>query len=134
MLDTPQITETAAQLAAVIPVTVPRAEMGTVMGPGITALQAALAAQGIATAGPGSPSAESPTGPLCCTRVFESVLGGSYVRLEARWRFGAGAADAAGECADLHPKGGGYEEIALFGAGEDGRIAFWSFTSDGKRS
>src|SRR5262249_20970146 len=23
---------------------------------------------------------------------------------------------------------------ALFGAGEDGRIAFWSFTSDGKRS
>jgi hypothetical protein len=81
-----------------------------------------------------SATAESPMGPLCCTRLFESVLGGSYVRLEARWRFGAGAADAEGECPDLRPKGGGYEEIALFGAGEDGRIAFWSFTSDGKRS
>jgi hypothetical protein len=28
----------------------------------------------------------------------------------------------------------GCEEIALFGAGEDGGIAFWSFISDGKRS
>ncbi len=70
-------------------------------------------------------SGESPMGPVRCTRVFERVLGGSYVRLEALWKFGAAAAD---------PKAGGYGEIALFGAGEDGRVAFWSFTSDGKRS
>jgi hypothetical protein len=82
-----------------------------------------------------SATADSPMGPLSCTRVFESVLGGSYVRLEARWRFGAGAAAAAGEqpCAQP-PAGGGYEEMALFGAGDDGQVAFWSFTSDGKRS
>jgi hypothetical protein len=80
-------------------------------------------------------SAESPMGPLRCTRVFQTVLGGSYVRLEARWHFGAAPAEAGGECPDTPPKaGGGYEEIALFGAGEDGRVAFWSFTSDGKRS
>jgi len=80
-------------------------------------------------------AAESPMGPLCCTRVFESVLGGSCVRLEARWQFGGGAADGAGECPELrHKSGRGYEEIALFGAAEDGQLAFWSFTSDGKRS
>src|SRR5262249_27718748 len=82
-----------------------------------------------------SAAAESPMGPLQCTRAFESVLGDSYVRLEARWRFGAGAAKAAADCSDTQPKTGrGYEEIALFGAGADGRLAFWSFTSDGKRS
>jgi hypothetical protein len=82
-----------------------------------------------------SATAESPMGPLCCTRVFESVLGGSYVRLEARWQFGGGAADGAGEWPDVQAKAGrGYEEIALFGAAEDGQLAFWSFTSDGKRS
>jgi hypothetical protein len=27
-----------------------------------------------------------------------------------------------------------YEETALFGAGDGGQVAFWSFTSDGKRS
>jgi hypothetical protein len=67
--------------------------------------------------------------------VFESVLGGSYVRLEVRWQFGGGAADGAAECPDVRAKAGrGYEEIALFGATEDGQLAFWSFTSDGKRS
>jgi hypothetical protein len=80
-----------------------------------------------------SATAESPMGPLCCTRVFESVLGDSYVRLEARWKFGGGAADGAGP--DVRAKAGrGYEEIALFGPAEDGQLAFWSFTSDGKRS
>lgn len=81
-----------------------------------------------------SAAAESPMGPLRCTRVFEAVLGGSYVRLEARWQFGAAQPQEAGEPPDGAPKPGGYEEIALFGPGEGGRIAFWSFTSDGKRS
>ncbi len=39
MLETLHITETVAQLTAVIPVTVPRAEIGEVMGPGITELK-----------------------------------------------------------------------------------------------
>src|SRR4051794_40819519 len=40
-----------------------------------------------------------------------------------------------GECPDGPAKpGGGYEEIALFGAGAGGGVAFWSFTSDGKRN
>jgi hypothetical protein len=76
-----------------------------------------------------SAAADSPMGPLRCTRVFESVLGGSYVRLDARWQFGAAPSDASSA-----KPGRGYEEIALFGAGEDGGVTFWSFTSDGKRS
>jgi hypothetical protein len=66
--------------------------------------------------------ADTPMGPVRCTRVLESVLDGHYLRLTARWEFG--------------PKGGGsvYEEIALIGAGEGGQVGFWSFTSDGKRS
>jgi hypothetical protein len=83
-----------------------------------------------------SASGDSPMGPLRCTRVFERVLGGSYVRLEARWLFGAAAAAAAPPAGGEGnpPKPGGYEEFALFGAGEDGKVTFWSFTSDGKRS
>lgn len=52
MIDTPQITHSAAQHAAVIRFTIPRAEIQTVMGPGHTELMAAVAAQGIAPAGP----------------------------------------------------------------------------------
>ena len=52
MLDTPQITTTAAQRTAIIHLTVPRAEIRTVMGPGIRELMAAIAAQGIAPIGP----------------------------------------------------------------------------------
>jgi hypothetical protein len=82
-----------------------------------------------------SATAESPMGPLRCTRVFESVLGGSYVRLEVRWRFGAAPSEASGERPGAPPKyAKGYEEIAFFGGAGDGGIAFWSFTSDGKRS
>jgi hypothetical protein len=81
-----------------------------------------------------SASAESPMGPVRCTRVFEKVLGGSYVRLDARWQFGAARAKVPGECKATPPKGGAYEEIALFGVDEACRVTFWSFTSDGKRS
>jgi len=52
VLDTPQIVETADQLTASISLVVPRAEIQTVMGPSIHEVYAALAAQGIAPAGP----------------------------------------------------------------------------------
>jgi effector-binding domain-containing protein len=52
MLDTPQITQTAAQLTAVIRLTIPREEIRNVMGLGIGELMTAVAVQGIATAGP----------------------------------------------------------------------------------
>ena len=52
MLDTPQITQAAAQLTAIIRLTIPREEIRKVMGPGISELMATVAAQGIAPAGP----------------------------------------------------------------------------------
>ncbi len=52
MIDTPQITQSAAQLTAIIPLTVPRSEIQKVMGPGIGELMAVVAAQGIGPAGP----------------------------------------------------------------------------------
>lgn len=52
MIDPPQIAETAVQPTAVIRLTIPRAGIREVMGPGITELMGALAAQGIAPAGP----------------------------------------------------------------------------------
>ena len=62
--------------------------------------------------------AETPMGPVNCTRSFAPILGGKYVQLTATWKFPQGS----------------YEEVAIFGAGDDGSIRFWSFTSDGKRS
>ncbi|TSA24619.1 hypothetical protein D4R75_01075 [bacterium] len=56
-------------------------------------------------------------GTVRCTRTFTSMLNGSYVQLNARWEFGKGV----------------YEELAIFGF-QEGKISFWSFTSDGKRS
>jgi effector-binding domain-containing protein len=52
MLDTPQITQTTAQLTAIIHLTIPREEMQNVFGPGIGELIATIAAQGIAPTGP----------------------------------------------------------------------------------
>jgi hypothetical protein len=52
-----------------------------------------------------------------CTRTFTSVLRGTCIQLNARWEFDKGV----------------YEEIAMIGH-HDGKISFWSFTSDGKRS
>ena len=60
----------------------------------------------------------SPIGPLKCTRTFAPVLGGGHIQLTARWEFGKG----------------NYEEIAMIGVNPEGKIAFWSFTSDGKNS
>ena len=66
--------------------------------------------------------ADSPMGPIRCTREFELVLGGHYLMLNARWEFG--------------PVGGGgaYKELAIIGVGDEREVCFWSFTSDGKRS
>lgn len=61
--------------------------------------------------------AESPMGPVECTRTF-TRFGSKYIRLSATWKFGETV----------------YEELALFGAADDGGTAFWSFTNDGKRS
>jgi len=85
-------------------------------------------------------SQNSPIGPLLCVRAFEEVLGGSYIRLTARWMFGSGikAKDASTAPSTGSPskpkKPKAYEEIALIGVGDDRNLCFWSFTSDGKRS
>jgi hypothetical protein len=74
-------------------------------------------------------------GPVRCTRVFEPALRGSYVRLEARWEFSAAGTQTPEQCADPPGKGARvYEEVALIGVGDEGKVSFWSFTSDGKHS
>jgi effector-binding domain-containing protein len=52
MIDTPEVTTTAERLTAVIRLTVPRAEIGAVMGPAIGEVRAAVEAQGIGPTGP----------------------------------------------------------------------------------
>jgi hypothetical protein len=64
-------------------------------------------------AGPGAPSA------MHCTRSFEPTLGGAWILLLARWDMGGGRV---------------YEETALYGRGPEGKLSFFSFTSDGKNS
>ncbi len=109
MLDTPQITETTAQQTAVIHLTIPRAEIRNVMGPGIGELMAAIAAQGIAPAGPifshhlrmdpaifdfeiGVPvtapvaaAGRVKPGQLPATKVARTVYRGPYEALGAAW-------------------------------------------------
>jgi len=52
MIDTPQFAQSAAVQMAHIHLTVPRVEIQRVMGPAIGELMAAIAAQGVAPAGP----------------------------------------------------------------------------------
>lgn len=52
MLETPHITHVDACQTAVIHLTIPRTEIGAVMGPGIAELMAAVNAQGIGPTGP----------------------------------------------------------------------------------
>jgi len=61
--------------------------------------------------------AKSPMGQVECTRTFEPILNGAYVQLTAHWKL---------------PKST-YLEQAIFGIA-DGKLSFWSFTSDGKQS
>jgi hypothetical protein len=65
---------------------------------------------------------DTPMGPVRCSRVFETILGGSFIQLTARWEFGDFEAIKV------------YQEVAIIGPGDDGQVGFWSFTSDGKRS
>ena len=52
MIETPTIVQTQAVQTAIIHLTIPRAEIRNVMGPGLKELMSTLAAQGIAPAGP----------------------------------------------------------------------------------
>ena len=52
MLDQPEIVQTTAQPTAALRLTIPRAEIQNVMGPGYREVMAAVAAQGIAPVGP----------------------------------------------------------------------------------
>jgi len=63
-------------------------------------------------------AATTPMGPVSCTRTFTPILGGTRIQLLARWEFNKGV----------------YEELAIIGQDIEGKIAFWSFTSDGKSS
>lgn len=109
MLDTPQITQTAAQLTAIIRLTIPREEIKTVMGPGIRELLAAVTAQGIGPAGPVfshhlkmapdifdfeigvpvtkpvTPVGRVQTGQLPATTVARTVYSGPYEGLGPAW-------------------------------------------------
>ena len=55
---------------------------------------------------------------MVCTRSFQQ-FGKGWIRLEAAWHMG---------------ERGDYREVALFGPDDDGRLGFFSFTNDGKRS
>jgi effector-binding domain-containing protein len=109
MIDTPQITQSAAQLTAVIHITVPREQIRNVMGPGIGELMATVAAQGIAPAGPVfshhfrmepgifdfeigvpvtkpvSPAGRVKPGQLPATKLARTVYHGPYEGLGAAW-------------------------------------------------
>ena len=62
--------------------------------------------------------ADSPMGPIRCVRTFARFLNDTYVVLDARWEI----------------SGKLYVEHAVYGIGDAGLLAFWSFTSDGKHS
>jgi effector-binding domain-containing protein len=109
MLDSPQVTKTDAQETAVIRLTIPRAEIRNVMGPGIGELMATVAAQGIATAGPWfthhlrmdpevfdfeigvpvtasvAPAGRVKAGRLPAAKVARTVYHGPYEGLGAAW-------------------------------------------------
>ncbi len=109
MLDTPQITQTAAEPAAVIRLTIPRSEMMTKFGPAVAELFSALASQGVRPIGavfahhlamsPGvfdfelgvvvtAPVKESgrvKPGLLPAARVMRTIHTGPYEGLPAAW-------------------------------------------------
>jgi len=109
MIDTPQIIESAAQITAIIRLTIPREEIRNVMGPAIGEVLAAVAAQGIAPNGSvfshhlkmdpaifdfevGVPVAKTVSaagrvkpGALPATTVARTVYNGPYEGLGAAW-------------------------------------------------
>lgn len=62
--------------------------------------------------------AETPLGAVKCTRTFSYFHREKWILLDAEWDFG----------------GKFYKEHAIYGVDAGGDVAFWSFTSDGKRS
>lgn len=109
MIDTPQIVQTTAQPAAVIRLTIPRAEIQQVMGPGYQELMAAVAAQGLTPTGPWytyhhrmdpavfdfeigvpvaapvRPAGRVQPGTLPAARVAQTVYHGPYEGLPGAW-------------------------------------------------
>jgi effector-binding domain-containing protein len=109
MIDTPEITQTTSLETAVIHLTIPREEIRNVMGPGIGELMSAVAAQGIAPAGPVfshhfkmdpkifdfeigvpvtkpvSPAGRVQPGQLPAARVARTVYHGAYEGLGTAW-------------------------------------------------
>ena len=109
MIDQPRIVQTQAQPAAVIRLTIPRAEIRNAMGPGIAELMATVAAQGIGPAGPVfshhlsmdpgtfdleigvpvtgpvSPAGRVKAGQLPAARVARTVYHGPYEGLGPAW-------------------------------------------------
>ncbi|HUT15559.1 MAG TPA: hypothetical protein VMY98_04865 [Anaerolineae bacterium] len=61
---------------------------------------------------------ESHMGKVACSRTFTKELDGAYIQLTADWEYEKGS----------------YKEIALIGVGPEGKVNFWSFTSDKKQS
>jgi effector-binding domain-containing protein len=106
----PHITHIEAQQTAVIHLTIPRSEIGSVMGPGIAELMATVKAQGLGPTGPwfshhlamfpdtfdveiGVPVSGPVTaagrvkpGSLPATRVARATLMGDYSGLPAGWK------------------------------------------------
>ena len=127
MLDTPHITHTDACQTAVIHLTIPRAEIRHVMGPGIQELMATVAAQGIGptgpwfshhlamhpdtfdfeigvpVSGPVTPAGRVRPGILPGGQVARTVLHGDYEGLAAGWEEFLGwiAANGHQEAPDL---------------------------------
>ncbi|MCA9491789.1 MAG: hypothetical protein KC621_17780 [Myxococcales bacterium] len=62
---------------------------------------------------------DSARGHVRCERTLQPTLGGKWLEMNVHWAFDSGEV---------------YEERAMIGVGEGGRVGFWSFTSDGKRS
>lgn len=114
MIDHPHITQSAAQPAAVIHLTIPRDQIQHVMGPGITELMAVVTAQGIGPAGswyshhlrmdpdtfdfeigvpvtaPVAPTGRVTAGELPAAKVARTIYHGGYEGLGDAWgEFGA---------------------------------------------
>lgn len=109
MIDTPRIVQSATLLTARIPLIVPRERIQEVMGPGITEVMGALAAQGLRPAGPWfthhrrqptetfdfaicvpvptpvKPSGRVQPGELAAATVARTVYRGGYEGLGAAW-------------------------------------------------
>ena len=114
MIDTPEIVQTQSRMTAVIRLTVPRADIQKVMGPGLSEVMAAVKAQGISATGPwfthhlrmdpklfdfeiclpvASPVAAQgrvTPGTLAAGKVVRTIYRGGYEGLGAAWgEFGA---------------------------------------------